>query len=670
MKLGVKRMKSKRSFFSSALILNDLKRFWWISALYALLLFLASPLTLLNKDLDHCIASNITIYLSSVMDGAMIFVVLMPVAISTLIFRYMQNSKSVTVIHSMPYTRLQLYVNHFVSGLILLLVPIFLNTLILAGISNFSGYGLVMEENFVLNWLQNQVWISITLYAVTTAIGMFTGSSIAQIIFTYIYNFLALGFFFGTGVVLSGNIYGFNGVSEEFALEIAKFFPITQIFLLDTQFSNELILIDVAMFIIVGVIGYFVYRYRNLEDAGDVISNEILKPIFKYGVTFCTMITGAVYLRAVFDNSEPNYLCYLLFALIGYATAEMLLRKSFKVWDSYKGYIGYVGVFAIVVLFIHFDFIGYERYVPEISQIEKAFISDYTMDVKDFMASENNRNWGIGMLTEPQNVEMVRNLHEKIVSNRLKEDNNDYGCISISYLLKNGKIVNRVYTSNIADYEEDFGKIKGTREYLNTTNEIFGLSTKKLKTIEVSNQITGKTQTLNDTATLEQIFYAAQESIYQSSDTRYRNYGRRYCVEFMYEFSDEELLSDGAVYEVVHEKETKTYYRSIDVYFSDNDTVLKNELINAGCGDLFTSYENVETIKMKLMNSDQEWKVISDKEKVKSFISKIGELNDFAEDDDIYRIEFFCNTAEEGEEADVRVNIRLFADSSFDEFYK
>jgi len=657
-----------------ALILNDLKRFWWISALYALLLFLASPLMLLNRDLEHYVMHELTIYLNSVLGGALFFLVLMPVAIGVMVFRYIQNSKSVTVIHSMPYTRLQLYVNHFLSGLILMLVPILLNGVILWGISSFTGYGLVMEENLVSNWLQIQLWVSIALYAVTVAIGMFTGSSIAQIIFTYIYNFLALGFLYGTGAIFQGQVYGFNGFSEEVAMNIAKFFPITQLIVVDNEdlLMKDLALINIVMFVIVGAIGYFVYRYRNLEDAGDVISNKILKPIFKYGVTVCVMITGIVYVKGILDLESPNFLIYLLFALIGYVIAEMLLRKSFKVWNSYKGFIGFIGAFAIVVLLLHFDVFGYERYIPETAEIEKAFVSDSTMNVKSFIEGEYSRSWGIGVLSEAENIELVRDLHQKIVEDRLAEDSGTYGFISVAYLLKNGKIVERSYMNNIQDYEAEIEKIQATREFRNSTNEIFSLTTKQLKSIDVSNQITGKMQSLTDPAVMQQIFMAAQEAVYQSKDAQFRNYGSRYCVEFVYEFDDEDRKETVQVYTTKYEMIDETYYRSVRLYFDDEDTVLKEALINAGCGELFTDYMNVEKIRMKPVdNLNQEGRMITDPDKVQAFVARIGELNDFQQDTDVYRVEFYCNSNGSDEEyVGTRVNIRLYADEKFEEFYR
>lgn len=658
-------MKSKRSFFSLAIILNDIKRFWWISAIYALLLFLASPLTILNRDVERYILRENTINLEMIMGGAWFFLALMPVMIGVMVFRYIQNSKSVTVIHSMPYTRLQLYMNHFLAGLILLLVPILLNAAILAGIGGFTDYGLVFEPNIVTEWLQIHFWISIALYAVTVAIGMFTGSSIAQIIFTYIYNFLAVGFLWGMEQVLNGNIYGFSGFSEDLVIPVAKFFPLTQIFLiLSEEISmTNLAVINAIMFLVIGAIGYFVYRYRNLEDAGDVISNDILKPIFKYGVTICVMITGIVYVKGLFDIENPNFLIYLLFALIGYVIAEMLLRKSFRVWDSYKGFIGFIGAFAIVVLLVSFDVLGYEKYVPKASEIQTAFISDGNSDIKSFIESGYRKSWRIGVLTEEENIALVTDTHQKIVADRLLEDSKNDGYLVIGYLLKNGKIVKRIYNDHIERYEEEITKIENTREFRKSTNEIFDITEGQLKGVEVRNQITDKAITLSDPVVMKEILAAAKEVVYSSENTDFRNYGDRYCIEFIFEGKEER----DAVNTKIVDK-----YQSIYFGFDDEDSVLKDLLIKAGCEAIFTDYSNVQSIRiMKLDEERDNEKMISDHTTIQAFIARMGELNDFRKDDDIYRVEFVCreDVTEEGE-IGTFVNIRLYADDRFDGFYQ
>ena len=122
-------------------------------------------------------------------------------------------------------------------------------------------------------------------------------------------------------------------------------------------------------------------------------------------------------------------------------------------------------------------------------------------------------------------------------------------------------------------------------------------------------------------------------------------------------------------------------YRSVYVYFDDEDTVLKQAIIDAGCGEIFTDYSNVSSVKINRMadlsragvnnyNKERDLvKVINDEALVQELISKIGEMNDFSKEDDVYRIEFVCEEEEYDGYVGYRVNLRLYGDKRFDKFY-
>ena len=221
-------MKSKKPFLSRELIYNNIRRFWWISVLYVLALFLVSPLITLTNGSDTIPKSGYNITFGEIYDGTMIFLFTVPVFIGVMVFRYMQNSKSMVCMHAMPYTRLRLYVNNAISGLILLITPILLNAAFLSVIQLGNLGGTYFKEGIVLEYLGTSLLAAITLYIWTIFAGMFTGSSIAQIIFTYIINFLIPGIILLVQAVLSGIIYGFV-INEEVCLEFISASPITDI---------------------------------------------------------------------------------------------------------------------------------------------------------------------------------------------------------------------------------------------------------------------------------------------------------------------------------------------------------------------------------------------------------------------------------------------------------
>jgi len=334
-------MKSRALFFNPEIVKNNLKRFWWIMALFVLLLFLVSPMDILQQDAEYMIKYSRTIDMNDVFEGTMPLIIIFPVLISALVFRYLQTSKSVTLLHSMPYTRADLYKSNVVSGFIMTILPILINTLILLIISGFTEFGMFFEEGVIIDYLAYSFFITIALYSVACMVGMVTGSSIAHIIFTYIFNLLPLAAVAGIGALLEGVLYGFPGIDSLVFDKIGKCIPLVQIGLVRNVTKLNLFVIDAIITVSMLVIGYYIYKFRNLETAGDVISNKYIKPIFKYGVTISAAICGGLYIKGIFNLDSVNILIYLVFGLIGYVIAEMLLRKSVKILDSYKGFLGF-----------------------------------------------------------------------------------------------------------------------------------------------------------------------------------------------------------------------------------------------------------------------------------------------------------------------------------------
>ena len=149
MKLEVKTVKLTR-LFNKALICNNLKRFWWVSLLYTIGLFLLSPLLVLTNMGEERVT---TIRFDNIFDGTIFFLYIVPVFLAVIVFRYMQNPKSMVTLHAMPYNRLDLYINNIISGLILLVVPILLKTALLSYIELFVTNGILFETGIIMKYL-------------------------------------------------------------------------------------------------------------------------------------------------------------------------------------------------------------------------------------------------------------------------------------------------------------------------------------------------------------------------------------------------------------------------------------------------------------------------------------------------------------------------------------
>lgn len=541
-------MKSKKPFLSRELIYNNLRRFWWIAALYTLGLFLVSPLVVLTNGSDTIPKSGYNIYFSDIYEGSAFFLFVVPVFIAIMVFRYMQNPKSMVLLHSMPYTRLRLYVNNIISGLILLLLPILLNSAFLSVIQIDNLGGTYFKEGIVLRYLYTSCLVGITLYIWTVFVGMFTGSSIAQTVFTYILNFLFAGLIAVIQYLLRGVLYGFT-MNEEICTKALEISPLYQGVMLaqnsitqDNLFTKFLI-IDIIISVILLVVGYYVYKYRNLESAGDVISGKYIKPLFKYGVTTCAMLAGAMYVKEIFSLDSLNIFIYLLFALIGYIIAEMLLKKSFKIWKSYKGFLAFSLVFIIVAIGVKMDMFGYEKYIPAVTQIKAASITG-SPDFKN--STEKKPSYGI--LYQEENVKNVIAMHNKFIEDKninlsSEEDRYNKRYFPISYELIDGRVIKREYYVSEDKYEELYNKIYDSAEYKISTNNIFDYEVSDIYSVRISNNLIRDDNyiVVADKNEIANLFEAVKNDIIDMTVKEAEQYRNVYRVEFIVKKKNDEL---------------------------------------------------------------------------------------------------------------------------------
>lgn len=582
MKLEVKTVNLTR-LFNKALILNNIKRFWWVSLLYTIGLFLLSPVLVLSRESG-------LIEFETIFDGTIFFLFIVPVFLAVMVFRYMQNSKSMVTIHAMPYNRLDLYINNVISGLILLIVPILLNTALLSYLQLLPKEGILFEQGIVMDYLWISLLVSITLYAITVAVGMVTGSSIAQIIFTYIINFLPAGIVVILNYLLDGIIYGFSGISEDVINNLGKISPIVQTLFLRNQGKvSDFLIPDIVLIIAVLVIGYFLYKYRNLENAGEVISGKFIKPIFKYGVTVCVMLVGTLYVKGIFEVDKPDLIIYLLFALLGYAIAEMLLRKSFKILNSYKGFVGFIGVFAIVVACINFDLLGYESYVPGVDDVE-CFTFGSTWQLEAYRQGAKTE-----VLAGKENIEKVVELNQDIIKNK-NANVNKRGYMSITYLLKNGKIVSRTYRLDNKAYREKVEEIMLSEEYKKSQVELFKRNIEEIDNIKVSNYVFSDCSVAVTTKEeIEQLVSAMKQDILSSKyNLAYTSYN--YSYGYLNVDRSDFLYGVRIMYKEKDSNE-REYYTNEMLYFDKNSVNVCN-FIEKNASSVVIKPEEIEWIDL------------------------------------------------------------------------
>ncbi|WFD11490.1 DUF6449 domain-containing protein [Tepidibacter hydrothermalis] len=492
-------MKSKISLFNKGVILNDLKRFSWIGVVYLLGLLLTIPMRMMmvNSEVEnygHYGANPIKRIFDFEIGETMILMGVIPVILAILLFRYMHVKKSTDMIHSLPIKRGNLYNNHIFVGTVLLILPVIVTTIaciILNSTSNYNDYYKeVLYTIDILRWGGITIILSILIFMFTVLVGMITGISAVQGVLSYIFLFLPVGL---TGLVVYNMaiyIYGFS--AESYLIDdLFKLSPLTIAPCVPNKdlMSFKAIIIYIIICIILYIISRVLYNKRNLEAASQSIAFKSFKPIFKYGVTFCSMLLGGFYFQASGESLHWVLFGYFIMSLIGYFIAEIIIKKSLRVFKNVKGYLIYVAVIIILLLGMKFDIIGYEKYVPQLEKVETIY---FDRGFYRLTQDEENRFYN-----DEDNCKNIQQLHKEIINNKEKnlKSKNSNESISIAYKLKNGKEIRRRYFVQKEDYIKYLKPIYESKEYKEMHNRIFDVNDSDIEKITIrpvenSNKVT------------------------------------------------------------------------------------------------------------------------------------------------------------------------------------
>lgn len=522
MKWGIPAMPSKTSWVNKELVLQINRNVGWISLVYFLGLFLALPLRILMLFTDERYLENVPFPIESLFQndfpiqlGLMLVV---PILMSVFLFRFLQVKQSADLMHSLPIKRKTIFHYYAVGGMIGLIFPIVLIAfvvMIIHGVLDLNTY-FGIEDIFY--WSISTILVNLLLFTAGTFVAMMTGISAVQGVLTYIFLLFPAGItllvFYNLNILLFGfpSDYYLNRNLE-------KLSPLTYASFLD---GRPLQWKGLAVYAVSSIILYglalFFYKKRKVESASEAIAVSKLRLVFKYGVTFCTMLVGGMYFREMQENSFGWVIFgYALGAVLGYYIAEMLLQKTWRVFARIKG----LAIYSVIIVFVvtGVKMLGvYENYVPEQEDIKEVLLSDTTSvnldpDIYEHLFVPEP-------LKEKGNIEAVRQFHEQIIANKhMKLNPNEYyDTAFFQYELNNGDKVTRSYRIYRKDYEDVYESINETEEFKRATNEVFKVDPEELLQIQISaNGPVEKSINITKMEDLKEMLEAIQKDILAES---------------------------------------------------------------------------------------------------------------------------------------------------------
>ena len=568
-------MKSGTSYFNATLFKKNLTRYWPIWALYAIVWIYALPvrcITIVPRNqqlMGTTPIKQVQTFANDIPDLLEGFGIFMAFTFGVLaamaMFSYLYNNRSAGMIHSLPVRREGLFLTNYLSGLVCLIGPHALVWLLTLGAESLcSGY---MDLYTVSVWFAAQSGMCIFFYSFAVFCAMFTGHLLALPAFYGILNFLAAFLMLLFDVLFEPFLYGYAGMTstaEETVLWLTPFVHMIE----ELRWTNpgtgyrllgvaELV-IYTAVGIVFAALALLVYRKRHIESAGDVVAVAVVRPVFKYGVALCSGLFFGYWLYAMFGYETPFGLMgsLLLWTFIGYFAAEMLLKKSFRVWKAWRGCAVLLVLVAVGLTSLRMDAFGFVTRVPNPNKVDHILV--------DGMGSypyDEGRNFEFET-EDTALIEKTIALHRAIVNEHKDPQlgpgsHMDYIRLHVTYTLSSGATMRRDYgislnpDTDLAQAAQDFYCSLEVAERSYALDEI---DPTKLVNVEVSSLWNPKEKKneyydLNESIPVEQR-QTALLAIYNAviADFEQGNLGKRYLFDLEHERQLNTCTTDLTIY--------------------------------------------------------------------------------------------------------------------------
>lgn len=449
-------MKSKTSLFSSALFCKNTSRFAPLWGIFLGVLLLSGPVAILNLN-QRVYLNYIPNLWEEFFHLQRVLVVLYNAAYAllcaALLFRYLHTPRSAYMMHAFPLSRKAQYTTNVLSGLCFAAVPYLLQFALnyLAAIG-FQG------ADCLPRLLAVELLSFLFFFGLAVLCMLISGNTAIAVL-----SYAALNFIFAAIpalvlLVLQSLVFGFDiSLHEQTLVYLAPMVQMIRGVGNDGTIARLPFLIYGAVGALLLVLSWLHYRVRQIEQAGEAMAHKWARVAFQLvftlgctlglGLILTTLFTGSMTGRAVF----PTLLvCFALAALIGWFAAQMMLKRTVKVFHkrTWLGWAIFAGVVAVLLCAVRFDVLGFQRYVPAQADVKELTVGMSTDNYwYDYRGAGDHADLDANILvTNEQDLAVLREMHRN-AQRTWQQGDELYGpTVTCRYTLQNGRTVVRKFS--------------------------------------------------------------------------------------------------------------------------------------------------------------------------------------------------------------------------------
>ncbi len=364
-----------------------------------------------------------------------------------LLFRHLHSRREIQFYLALPIRRRCLYLTAAVMGYLMVLLPVLLAELVtmLISLGLGSAYAPVL-------WLMLATVTSFTIfYGMAVFCCVLAGQAFGAMLLYGGMHCAAWAILTGMSAVVRYFLPGYDQVSlfPGLIVWLTPLSAVTELFQAgyydgitgnDTVIGlarPEILVVHAIAGVLLLVLSAALYQKRPGETAGEMISFRMIRPVCKVLASLAvSMVLTYALVSTIPMKNDITFLPLLLLVLVtaaaGWIAAEMIIRKTFRVFK--KQPLMQCGIMLAALLavlcFGKLDIIGYEDRIPDVLEVVSAEISPWYNPVR----------------VTPEDA---ISLHETILANKAQLSNNtsiqEKEWVHIIYQMKDGTVLERGY---------------------------------------------------------------------------------------------------------------------------------------------------------------------------------------------------------------------------------
>lgn len=432
-------------------------------------------------------------------------------------FSYLSSKQKVDLYHSIPVKRQTLFAAHFVSGVLMYIVPYVVCMILSYIVGIISGYFDILCIKSSLIMLLINLLGFLAMYVTSILAVLLTGKVLVSIV--------ATGTMFVYGPIICSLIEGYEDLffltySRHSELKYEMYSSPAGMYLNLFNGMNSFkgmyelkaagFIVTVLFICALTLINVAVYKLRASEAAGKSIAFSKIMPVVSVMVLVAVALVSAMGFQSVGSSTADVSYGWLIFGIIfGLAMGHVIVQSIY--YCDFKAVIrnlinpAIAGVIVAVVLVIFaVDIFGYDDYFPSNEKLSSTAIGTYGLqngqeyfnfDNADLDEYGNSSIWvsmedyRLEHMTITDN-ELIKELYECALSdtrdydliknNYEEQENHSYMEITVKYTLANGRNVYRSYWFDPVAHADLYACIyenedykKGVFDILTTANDEF-----------------------------------------------------------------------------------------------------------------------------------------------------------------------------------------------------